>query len=104
MGVTDKLDFSCGFMKLIQYPGSAGVDVILIEDYQTYQMASAGRLGGSLTDRSKGAVNLGLDSAEAVRVFCCGEETSYTPELMVQENDLVQAAVSRMAGLRPCRF
>lgn len=95
MGVTDKLDFSCGFMKLIQYPGSAGVDVILIEDYQTYQMASAGRLGGSLTDRSKGAVNLGLDSAEAVRVFCCGEETSYTPELMVQENDLVQAAVSR---------
>lgn len=95
MGLLDAPEFDSGFMRLLQYPGSSCVDVIFIENFKTYHMASDGRLGERLTDKRNGAVRLGLEKAEEVRIFLYGEETDYTPEIAVGENDLVQAAVSR---------
>lgn len=95
MGVTEKLDVTCGSIRIVSNSGNHTADVILIEEYETDWMAAPGRLDGGLTDKKQGAVNLGLDLAQAVSVSLYGELQETYENITVQPNDVVCVAKSR---------
>lgn len=95
IGVADALPFSCGSMTLVNHNNDSAVDVILIEDYQTFAVTAPSRLDMPLTDRFQGAVNLRLADADEVAVTRYGESVEDPTGLMLQKGDVVQAAVSK---------
>ena len=95
MGMINEPEFSCGFMKIIKYPGSATADVIIIEDYETYQMAAGGYLDSILTDKKQGSVNLMIDNAEMIEVVRYGEIIEYKEDIYISEDDIVNIAKSK---------
>ncbi len=88
-----KLPFKCGFMKLISNRG-VGADYVLIYDFDTYIPSSSARLGGVISDKNTGAVNLHLDEAEKIMLSCDGEKIEYDPDYMLSRGQVVNVAKS----------
>ena len=95
MGMVNELEFNSGFMRLIKYSHSSLADIILIENYNTYHIGSVGRLGGGITDKDKGLINLEIDKAEEVFVYQYGEKIEYSPEIRLNPEDIFQVAHSK---------
>ena len=93
-GTADSLDFDCGYMYLINNGGGSGIDIIMIEDYDTYFVTADSKLGHSLYDKFKGSINFSYDDAKEIEVFKNGKRIEYDEELVIGENNMVQIARS----------
>ncbi len=93
-GTADSIDFDCGYMYLINNSSGSGVDIIMIEDYDTYFVTADSRLGHSLYDKFKGSVSFSYDDAKEIEVIKNGKRIEYDEELTIGENNIVQIAKS----------
>ncbi len=94
IGLIDELTFDCGYLKIIANNGKSSADYVMIYDYETYVVSGRARLGGVFTDKNIGAVNLGLDSTDSVMLTYDGDSMEYSPDYMLNENDVVCVARS----------
>ncbi len=88
-----KLPFKCGFMKIISNRGGSA-DYVLIYDFETYVPSGSARLGGVISDKNIGAVNLHLDEAEKVMLSRDGEKIEYDPDFTLSRGQVVNVAKS----------
>ncbi len=88
-----KLPFKCGYMKLISNSGGSA-DYVLIYDFDTYIPSGSARLGGVISDKNIGAVNLRLDEAEKIMLSRDGEKIEYDPDFMLSRGQVVNVAKS----------
>lgn len=91
----EKLPFQSGTLRLIDSDRDGIMDILSITDYQTCVLTSDAKLNTVLTDKYFGAVNLGLDTAQYVRIVRYGEWMEYNPDISLRAGDVVQIARSR---------
>ncbi len=93
VGLVSDIDFSCGFIKIIAN-NSSTADYVIVYDYYTNIVSGGARIGGTFSDRNKGGVNLNLDSADMIMLQNDGDALEYSPDYMLNQNDVVCAAIS----------
>ena len=94
VGVTDELEFSSGFLKLINNDESGAVDIISISDYATYFVSSGSEISGVVSDRYLGGVSIGTQEADSVRLYEDGREIEFTDDYELNPNQVVQVLKS----------
>ncbi len=88
-----KLPFKCGFMRIISNRGGSA-DYVLIYDFDTYIPSGSARLGGVISDKNMGAVNLRLDEADKIMLSRDGEKIEYDPDFTLSRGQVVNVAKS----------
>ncbi|MEG2583894.1 MAG: S-layer homology domain-containing protein [Oscillospiraceae bacterium] len=89
IGVIDKLDFKCGDLKLINNNKDSDIDVILIDDYDTYYLKASSKISKPLTDKYLGAVDLNLDTVDTINLYEFGKKIPYDPEYLLNKGNVV---------------
>lgn len=100
----DELEFNSGRLRVISNDGNQSAEYIMVYDYDTYFIENEGRLGGALTDKYAGAVNLGLDKADCIFLLNDGEEAEYSEDYTVPPGCVVCAAKSRDGQIADIRI
>lgn len=101
----DKLDFKAGYLKVISNgENGSAADYVIITDFDTYFVPNGARLGGTFSDKYKGAVNLGLDSADLIMLKNDGEDIEYSEDYTFGSNVVLCVAKSRDGQIADIRI
>lgn len=94
VGLETELPFQNGSLRLIDNDKNGSIDILSITDYQTYFLAADAKLNSVLSDLYFGAVTIGMDDMQYVKLTRYDEREEYHSAVTVSAGDVVQAACS----------
>ena len=94
LGAVDVLPLKCGNLVAIDNNQDNFMDVVIIENYDTYYTEIESRFDSPVLDKYSGSVRLNLEEAEEIEVIRGGETEQYSSDSKILANQVVCVAMS----------